>query len=92
MKAYIADDCIHYGQRVRENIVVPEPQDPITVLFEPSCTSSVGFLRLGLAVLPAVQLDYELRAVIGKVRDVWADGGLLPEVKALAVKLTQLAP
>ena len=64
---------IDLGQRV----VVPEAQDAVARLLEPSSASSI--LVLGLDVLAAVELDDEPPFGTGEVRDVRADGMLAAE-------------
>jgi len=61
----------------REHVVVPEAQDAVLPLGEPSSASSV--LVLGLHVLAAVELDDEAPLGAGEVRDVWTDGMLAAE-------------
>jgi hypothetical protein len=64
--------------------VVPEAQDAIAAVGQPSSAS--GVLVLGLHVLAAVELDDEARFGAGEVRDVWTDGMLAADAFAFDLR------
>ena len=70
------DDRGVHTVRIGKNIVVPKADDAITFSLNQSCPVVVS-LR---TVLPAVDLDDELRAMTCEVSDEMTDRHLPPEV------------
>ena len=70
-------DNTNHTFEVLENLVVPEPQDPIAPRREPSVALGVGS---GLpSMLPTIDFDDELCLVAYKVGDIRAEGNLAAE-------------
>ncbi len=87
------DDGLDFGHHaidIRQHVIIPETQDPITFGFEKIRACPIGKL---FSVLTAVDLDNQLALMIGKVGNVTADLNLPTEMRAVQVQpMAQMSP
>jgi hypothetical protein len=72
-------DCVPNPFDILQDFTVPETQDTVTVLYEPSIAHSVGS---AFGVLTAIDLDHEPLLSADKIDDVRPDGFLTHEFEA----------
>ena len=71
---------------------VPEPDDAVAFLFEPTGSGFVFGRNLTLRMMATVELDEKAGLEAGEVRDVGADGDLAAEVAPIDRNASQGAP
>ncbi len=75
---------------VSKHLMIPEPQDPITLLHQESLTTRV-LLLLG-CVLPPVQLDDETALETHEIDDVWTKHVLAAKLEPRKLAAAQMMP
>ena len=84
------DDDVEHRIDLGQHVVVPEAQDAVPPLGEPSRASGVPVLALH--VLAAVEFDDEFGFGAGEVSDEWADRMLTTEASPVDLPAAQTAP
>ncbi len=64
--------------KIRQHIVVPEPQDVKIIRSEPTIAPRI---TRRLHVLPAIDLDHHARAITDEIGNEWSNGRLPPKLK-----------
>jgi hypothetical protein len=71
---------------------VPEPNNAISLLFEPSLSLDVALRLVITVVMPAIELNDEAPRWTKEVNDIWADRRLSSEVGAFERNLLECPP
>ena len=85
-------DRVEHDIDLRHDFVVPEPQDPKASVVEPACA---GRVRAGVPIEPmvtAIDLDHELGAKAGKVRNIRADRRLSSKMRPFDRHTLEMPP
>jgi hypothetical protein len=75
---------------IRQHLMVPHPEDPITLMLQE--TVAFGFGRCRCVVLAAIDLDNQTRAVADKIDDVGSDRHLTANFKPVDLMGPQDGP
>ena len=83
-------DSLQDASEVFDHVIVPKTNDPVAVRLDHPRTSGIRLNRQ--AMLPAIQLDYQLGAPASEVRDGVADRELPEEFETIELASSQTRP
>ena len=87
---------LHYSLKhalgVLQDIVVPEPQDPIAILPQSGGSLNVSLLPLALSMLAPIHLDYDPGFETNEVHDELVHGMLPAELRSDKLPVSQSSP
>jgi hypothetical protein len=78
-RCYIAENVLEHAIDVRQHVVIPVSQHPVSVRCKGLCARLVG---IGSTVLAAIDLNDDARRVTGKVSDVTTNSNLPAKMRA----------
>ena len=73
--------------QIAGDLGIPEPDDAISFVLQPSLPFSITFGGLVIIMMPAVEFDDQMLGGAEEVGDVGTDRGLTPEVRPVDGKL-----
>jgi hypothetical protein len=85
-------DRVHNAFEIAENLVIPESQHAIAVCLKKARALFIAQPFVVEAMLRAVYLDDNARAMTGEIRIIRADRGLSAEMTVLDFELPELCP
>jgi hypothetical protein len=85
-------DAVDHAIECRQDVVVPEPQNAITVPFDGHGARAVSLERMLFIMLSTIEFNDKPRVVTREVGNVARDGNLTPEVPAFRLQEAQLLP
>jgi hypothetical protein len=82
------NDLFHNTFDIRQHLVIPESDNPITFRIEPRRSSRIG--DLPFIVLAAINLNDQLRTSTAKIRDIRTDRNLFSKMIAIDLAATNV--
>jgi hypothetical protein len=87
-----SDDNLHNAIAIFQHIGIPEPEHAIAARVQVRCALHIILNRRTLRMLRTIQFDHDLRAMARKIRKVWTDWSLSPEMQSKRLQQAKRIP